>query len=158
MKFLFLLLVLVGLFIVIPSKSADGLCLENEDWPDAPCWSKRCADNDAPACTDPSWWQEKWSPYYDYKGKEWMEVKKKELFNAIETNSVEEWKRFTPNGSNSNVFDYYFYMGEIPNSEGIFVKDIFPASSSIDLSIIVLVLILAIGGIGFTIYWIKKRQ
>ena len=55
--------------------------MENQDWSDAPCYGKRCGDSDAPACTDPNWWKEKWATYYDHKGSEWMEMKKIELFD-----------------------------------------------------------------------------
>ena len=119
---------IIGLLVVTNPQYVDGLCMENQDWLDAPCYGKRCGGSDAPACTDPNWWKEKWSPYYDYKGKEWMEIKKIELLDAIESNNFEEWRRLTSDSSNGNVFNYYFYMGEIPNTDGMFVDQIFTKS------------------------------
>ena len=48
---------------------ADALCIENQDWPDAPCYGCR-------GC-HPGLEQEKldWAPYYDYKGSTWMDAK-----------------------------------------------------------------------------------
>jgi len=116
---------MVGLSLVVNSQQADGLCMENEDWADAPCWSKRCANSNEPACTDSNWWKERWGSYYDYKGKEWMEIKKSELLDAIEKNNFVEWKSLTRDSAHDNVYNYYFYMGEIPNSDGMFVDQIF---------------------------------
>ena len=159
MKYLFILLILLELFVLSTPKNIDGVCIENEDWTDAPCWGRQCTGSDAPPCVDPNWWKERWTPYYDYKGMDWMETKKIELLNAIKMNNVEEWKQNTPNGANSNVFDYYFYMGEIPNSEGKFVKEIFPTESSkFSFNILVFVIIIAFSGIGITIYWMKRNK
>jgi hypothetical protein len=131
MRYFVILLGLVATgMIITPLTIPQGfaLCMINEDWPDAPCWEKRCTGNDEPACTDPNWWKERWVPYYDYKGEEWMEIKKIELLDAIETNNFVEWKSLTRDSAHDNVYDYYFYMGKIPNSNGMFADQIFAQS------------------------------
>ncbi|MCV0409660.1 hypothetical protein [Nitrosopumilus sp.] len=63
-------LVLVG-FAISPYLVSDsfGLCVENQDWQDAPCYGCR-------GCY-PGLEQENldWSPYYDFKGSTWMNAK-----------------------------------------------------------------------------------
>jgi hypothetical protein len=128
MKYLVIFLILTGILSVMIPTTAYGLCLINSDWPDAPCWGRRCGDSNEPACIDPNWWKERWAPYYDYKGKEWMDAKKQELMHAIESNTLTEWKSLTPNGTNRNVHDYYFYMGEAPSIYGVYVDQFFAGS------------------------------
>jgi len=78
-------------------------CLINNDWLDAPCF-----DN-PPYTLDE---QEKaWAPYYDYKGAEWMDVKKAEMYDALNDGSFDEWSKEI---ENSNVYQYYVSTGEIP--------------------------------------------
>jgi len=122
--------ILLGLafagFIIAPLTISQGfaLCMINEDWQDAPCWGLRCTGNE-PACTDPNWWKERWVPYYDHKGKDWMESKKQELLSAIKSKSLASWLALTVNGTNTNVHDYYYYMGEVPNRYGVKVNQAF---------------------------------
>jgi len=125
MKYSLILLFLIGLTIITIEHSAYGLCVSGTDWDKVPCWGRTCYDNDVPACNDPNWWKERWIPYYDYKGSEWMKMKKIELLDAIKDGTLVEWKKRTPNGTNTNVHDYYFYMGEVPNHNGIYVKQYF---------------------------------
>ncbi len=119
MKALVILLVLVGLatmsyFIT----DVFAICLGNQDWPDAPCFSGKRGDN-------PSLIQMKqeWAPYYDFKGKDWMESKKQELMTAIENERLQEWKTKDSTGGHANVYTYYFLMGHVPNEDGLFVRE-----------------------------------
>ena len=100
--------------------SSFGLCIENEDWSEAPCFSGRRG-------IDPSLNQMKqaWSTYYDFKGKEWMESKKQELLNVIQNGTLIEWKKMDDMGANSNVYTFYFLKGDVPNEDGLFVEEYF---------------------------------
>jgi len=122
--------ILLGLaftgMIVAPLTIPQGfaLCMVNEDWSDAPCWGRRCAGSE-PACINPNWWKERWAPYYEYKGKDWMESKKQELLSAIESKTLADWLLLSVNNTNKNVHDYYYYMGEVPNRYGVKVNQAF---------------------------------
>ncbi|MCA9827852.1 MAG: hypothetical protein KC444_05605 [Nitrosopumilus sp.] len=124
--FVILLVVIFTGMIVAPMTipQSFALCMVNEDWSDAPCWGRRCAGNE-PACIDPNWWKERWAPYYEYKGKDWMEAKKQELLSAIESKTLADWLSLTVNSTNKNVHDYYHYMGEVPNRYGVKVSQAF---------------------------------
>lgn len=113
--------------IITTEYLAYGMCVSGTDWDKVPCWGRICS-GDEPACTDPNWWKERWEPYYDYKGAEWMHQKKIELLDAIKTNTLTEWKSLTPNGTNSNVYDYYFYMSQVPSIYGVYVDQFFADS------------------------------
>ena len=91
---------------------ADAICMENQDWSDAPCYG--CID-----CY-PGLGQEKldWTPYYDYKGSTWMESKKQQLGTAIQNNALREWFEQDNSGAHKNVHQYYFLQGEVPNIYG----------------------------------------
>jgi len=95
------------------SQYADALCMENQDWSDAPCYG--CI-----GCY-PGLEQEKidWSPYYDFKGKEWMDAKKQQLETAIHNNSLREWFVQSDSGAHKNVHKYYFLQGDVPNIYGM---------------------------------------
>lgn len=130
MKTRYKILILIGLMlfpVLLSGNFAYGLCVSGTDWNKVPCWGRMCA-RDEPACTDPNWWKQRWMPYYDYKGAEWMNQKRIELLDAIKTNILAEWKNLTPNGTNSNVHDYYFYMGQVPSIYGVYVDQFFADS------------------------------
>jgi len=118
MKYLVIFLVLVGIAIspYLVSNSF-GICVINEDWPDAPCYSKRGED---PSLNQMKQW---WSQYYELKGSEWMESKKQELVQAIQNGNLLEWKKGDPDRTRNNVYMYYFVMGDVPNEDGLFAKE-----------------------------------
>lgn len=91
---------------------ADAICMENQDWPYAPCYG--CM-----GC-HPGLEQEKldWAPYYDYKGSTWMESKKHQLETAIQNNALREWFEQDDSNAHKNVHQYYFLQGEVPNIYG----------------------------------------
>jgi len=110
------LLIIIGISIFgllsIDSEenNAFGFCVPSTDWPDKPCYG-------CPGCY-PGLEKEKilWEPYYDFKGAEWMELKKQEMNLAIQNDTLDEWFKLTPNTqANLNVNNYYFLLGEAPH-------------------------------------------
>lgn len=68
--------------------------------------------------------KQKWSEYYDYKGKEWMELKKQEMLSSMNNGTLNDWLNVDPTSAHYNVHNYYFYKGEIPNREGKFIDQV----------------------------------
>ncbi|AFS82992.1 hypothetical protein NSED_05950 [Candidatus Nitrosopumilus sediminis] len=68
--------------------------------------------------------KQRWSEYYNYKGSEWMELKKQEMLLSINNGTIEDWLNTDPSRAHYNVFNYYFYAGEIPNLEGKFIDQV----------------------------------
>ena len=100
---------LFSLSTILSAPNAFGWCTPNIDWTDGPCYG-------CPVCY-PGLVQEKldWEPYYDFKGKEWMESKKQEMKIAIQNNTLEDWIKLTyDTQANLNVNQYYFLNGEAP--------------------------------------------
>ena len=97
------LLIITGM-IIFPFIFPQGfaLCAVNEDWSDAPCFDMGPVTK--------SEFKMAWAPYYDYKGAEWMESKKTEMFQASDDGIFDEWAREM---ENSNVYMYYVSTGEI---------------------------------------------
>lgn len=87
----------------------------NPDWQSYPYCPGGCPND---------FYKNGWAKYYDFKGSEWMEQKKQEMLAAIEDETLDEWLD-EPTSAHSNVRTYYFYQGEIPNSEGKFVEQVF---------------------------------
>jgi len=81
---------------------AFAFCIINEDWSDAPCFDMGHIREIE--------FKEGWAPYYDYKGSEWMESKKTEMFQALDNSTLEEW---TNEIENYNVYQYYLSTDDI---------------------------------------------
>lgn len=95
---IFLPLFFIG-FIGVVFPQTLAMCDYNKDWPQAPCLD-----------TPPYTIEEKklaWNPYYEYKGSVWMEEKKLEMINAIETGTFHEWVEKPDDYSHWNVYEYY---------------------------------------------------
>ena len=108
MKFFVILLVfieLVFISLLIPQSFAD--CIINTDWPDAPCIDQIVNGH------FPQHQVDKWIEYYEYKGAQFMESKKQEMNNAIESNQLLEW--VDASIQNQNVWQYYYFSGQAPN-------------------------------------------
>jgi len=93
----------------------DARCSPNDDWPAAPC--SGCS-----GC-GPDLEQEKieWIPYYDFKGKEFMESKLHQLQIAVNNNILQVWIENSPNPQEiKNVRYYYFLNGVMPDSNGMY--------------------------------------
>ena len=114
---LVVLLVLGFTCAVFSANDTFGWCPQNEDWPDRPCYA-----------THQDFGIEKergdWEQYYDFKGSEWMELKKQEMSQAIQNDELIEWIGLTPETqAHRNVYEYYFLFGEAPNPDGKFVDE-----------------------------------
>ena len=108
MKFFVVLLVCIAFafsYLVIPYSFAD--CNINTDWPDAPCMDEMVNGS------IPQHQVDQWIEYYDYKGARFMESKKVEMNNAIESNRLLEWTDASI--QNQNVWQYYYFSGQAPN-------------------------------------------
>lgn len=92
---------------------AYGACIRDEDWPDKPCL-------DLPPYSD-GYMKQIWQQYYEYKGKDLMEMKKAEMYQTISNGTLREWVETSssPNNfANYNVWYYYYLNGEAPNAYG----------------------------------------
>ena len=97
---LLIIIVMIIFPLIIPQ--GFGLCAVNEDWSDAPCFDMGPVSKME--------FKMAWAPYYDYKGVEWMESKKTEMFQALDDGIFDEWTREM---ANSNVYMYYVSIDEI---------------------------------------------
>lgn len=88
-------------------------CVKDNDWPEKPCL-------DTPPYPE-SFLKETWQKYHEYKGKEWMEMKKAEMDQTIIDGTLKEWLEYQsePNNfANFNVYYYYFVNGQAPDVDG----------------------------------------
>ncbi len=112
LKFFLMLMVFVG-FVGMTSVQAFDSCVENPDWPSAPC-------HDGGLIIEQM--QEYWDPYYKYKGTHWMEQKEYEMNVAIQNNSLLDWISLTEDTqANRNVHKYYYAKGQAPDLNGKFL-------------------------------------
>lgn len=109
MKTLYHVIIVVTILLLIPlltSNSANAGCLQNSDWPDAPCYG--CV-----GCIPSMEKQrEQWNPYYQYKGTNWMEMMKTQMIEAMKNGTLEDW--VIANQSNYNVWRYYYLNDQAP--------------------------------------------
>jgi LPXTG-motif cell wall-anchored protein len=106
-----------GMFTIF-SNFAFASCAVNEDWSDAPCFDVLPVNREE--------YRVAWVPYYDYKGPEWMEQKRIEMFDAKEDGKLAEW--MDEIRQNHKVFSYYQSLGEIsfpPEYDRPFFEDDF---------------------------------
>ena len=123
--YLYLIVVIIGSILVFTSFSfgkIDAACGLDKDWPNKPCYD---------VLPGPSLdvKRKQWEEYYNYKGKDWMEMKKNEIETAIGNGTLEKWLRAgitEGNYTNSNAYAYYFLMGEVTHYEsGKYVEQIY---------------------------------
>jgi|GEM_PF-4236758 len=121
------LLIIIGMMVfplLIPQGFA--LCIENDDWPDAPCID---------GIINGKYNQEEvdqWAKYYQYKGTVFMEQKRSELDQAIKEDNLQNW--IHESTQNRNVYEYYFFSGRAPSTieyYGMFDKFMINESSTI---------------------------
>ncbi len=106
MKFLILASIIVlSLIGIVGMPESFALCMENEDWPHAPCIDTNPLSH--------SEFYNAWYGYYDYKGVDWMEIKKIEMNQVLEKGTLKEW--VTDERENRNVYSYYLSRNEIQN-------------------------------------------
>lgn len=134
------------------STNAFASCAVNTDWPDAPCFDVLPVNREE--------YRNAWEPYHDYKGSEWMEQKKLEMFDAKNNGKLAEW--MDRGISNHNVFSYYHSVGQIsfpPEYDRPFFEDDFRYYTQFQqvwLIIIIIGIILVSIIVGVLI--IKKRK
>lgn len=109
-----LLIILVVFSILFPVSDVFAPPSPNE-WSKAPYCPLGCTMD---------YLKQRWSEYYDYKGSEWMEIKKQEMFSSIDNGTLNEWFNKDPTRAHNNVFNYYFYKGEVPNLDGKFINQV----------------------------------
>ena len=91
-------------------------CEVDKDWPNKPCYADLPQQPLSKQLSD-------WSYYYEFKGKEWMDMKKTEMDSAIKTNNLSGWIKqgdlstteFEENNPNRNVWNYYYLNGKTPH-------------------------------------------
>ena len=106
-----ILLVLCAV-LLFATNSVSAACLENIDWPDAPCMDQVLNGYYLQDQVD------YWANYYDFKGSEAMEKKRLEMLAAIESGQLEDWIVGDETSQNRNVWMYYYFHGEAPNPFG----------------------------------------
>lgn len=107
-----LILFAVGMIIPIMSNQfVDARCAPNPDWPLAPCYDEQRSS--IPTDKDKS----TWAKYYDYKGAEFMESKKKDMLDALRSGKLCEWQSDGPPSQNYNVLTYYFVNKVISSND-----------------------------------------
>ena len=94
-----ILITLIGFSGIFFTSQADAMCVYNEDWPQKPCLDT------PPYSLDDE--KQAMGPYYDYKGSEWMEEKKLEMIQALESGSFRQWVEEPDDYSHWNVYEYY---------------------------------------------------
>lgn len=103
--------ILVVTLIGFGNQSGYADCIQDEDWPDKPCL-------DTPPYSK-EYLKQLYQQYYEYKGKEWMELKKSEMDQAIANGTLGEWveTRSSPNNfANNNVWYYYYLNNQAPDA------------------------------------------
>ncbi|MDE1843553.1 MAG: hypothetical protein KGH95_07895, partial [Thaumarchaeota archaeon] len=87
MKTLHLGIIVISISILVPltlNHVANG-CLLNSDWLHAPCYAIPGLN------VTKEQMQKDWSGYYQYKGSQWMEMKKIEIANATASGILKAW-------------------------------------------------------------------
>lgn len=105
---------LLMLVLLSSSGKASASCEMDNDWPKAPCY-------DSPPWPTLAKKISEFSGYHDYKGKEWMDLKKAEMTEAIQNNQLKKWidngyveTEFGKSNPNKNVWYYYYLNGQAP--------------------------------------------
>src|SRR5579885_269760 len=109
MKILHLSIILISISLLIPlllNNTANG-CLFNSDWPHAPCYAIPGIN------ATKEQMQKDWSGYLQYKGNQWMELKKNEMSNATATGTLKNW--VCNSESNYDVWWYYYLNNQAPS-------------------------------------------
>lgn len=89
-------------------------CERDKDWPKNPCYIEPPYPDLQKKISD-------FSGYYEYKGGDWMEMKKIEMNEAIKSGTLKKWiesgtieNEFGQSNPNKNVWHYYYLNGEAP--------------------------------------------
>ena len=108
MKWFIIFLVLTGIAF-IPGLISDvsSMCVLNEDWPDAPCMDMIVNGHYPQEQVD------RWADYHDYKGENFMEMKRQEMDKAVQSDTLQQW--VDESIQNQNVWTYYYFSGKAPD-------------------------------------------
>jgi hypothetical protein len=113
------LLIIIGLIVFVPNFVDARLPPIDLDWPGREYFT---ADNYPGLEGEKEYWQQ----YYELKGSRWMEDKKKEMLDAFNNGTLEEWvntlgplgnrnpDRYS-NNPNANVWYYYWINDKVPH-------------------------------------------
>ncbi len=142
--------ILFGMSVSLTYVSAS--CAQNTDWQEAPCFDVLPVNREE--------YRIAWEPYYDYKGSEWMEQKKLEMFDAKDNGTLSEWMN---NGiSNHNVFSYYHSIRDIsfpPEYDRPFFEDDFRYYTQFQqVWLIIIIIGIILTSIIVGVFIIKKRK
>jgi len=150
MKKILYLCAIPFLLYFVTTNSAKAICALDNDWPQKPCYDEY---------PQPSLEQMRkdWEGYYQYKGAEWMEMKKAEMDKAIKEGNLSEWVKQgaeLEQYANYNVWWYYYLKNEVPP----YGEYIFERPSEIEVSTLLPYIAVAIAGIvGIVATLWKKR-
>lgn len=137
---IFTIVATVLLFSIMFIKNTQALCVPSADWPGMPCIGPQGKPNLEK-------WKQAWNEYYQYKGKDWMEMKKSEMDSAIMNGTLDKWRGLGE--ANYNVWYYYWINGKSPNPSGISLEEAFDTSipnETLFIWIAIASVITAIGG------------
>lgn len=153
MKFVFVLVLIASSIVFDYYTEVFAMCAQNQDWPNAPCFDMMPVNREE--------YRNAWAPYYDYKGQEWMGIKKAEMFEARQDGKLAEW--MDENISHSNVFSYYHSRGEISfpakydyfffEDEALWHSYIFP-----NFSLFILMISIVAGSATLSVVMIKRHK
>lgn len=134
-------------FSVFFTTNADAMCVQNTDWPEAPCFDVFPVNRDA--------YRKAWAPYYDYKGQDWMETKKAEMYDASKNGKLANW--MDKEMANFNVFSYYHSQGKIsfPKEYDYFV---FEDEMYLRQNGFLIIPMIAISGVIATLVYLWKKR
>ncbi|MGI0009022.1 MAG: hypothetical protein ACRD92_05325 [Nitrosopumilaceae archaeon] len=104
--------------------NVQALCVPSDDWPGMPCVGPQGKPNLEK-------WKQAWNEYYQYKGKDWMEMKKSEMDKVITEGNLKEWTGLGE--TNYNVWYYYWINDQAPNPFGVSLDEAFDTSSTHEL-------------------------
>lgn len=93
------------------NQPAHAGCIQDQDWPDKPCL-------DTPPYSE-EYLKQVYPQYYEYKGSEWMEMKKAEMDQAIANGTLRQWVETSSapdNFANNNVWRYYYLNDQAPDA------------------------------------------
>jgi hypothetical protein len=96
--------VILVLFSFMTFHSVSASCLPNFDWPQAPCYAMPGLN------VTKEQMQKDWTGFYQYKGTQWMEMKRSEMTNATTNRILKAW--VCSSQSNYDTWWYYYLNGQ----------------------------------------------
>lgn len=110
---LVIVVILFTFLILMTNHPSYAPCLANPDWYYSPCYA-------IPGFhVTKEQMQKDWSEYYQYKGSQWMAMKRAEMNSAITNGTLKEWAQGSL--SNYDVWFYYYLNDKAPTYPGSFI-------------------------------------